>query len=144
MKQREKDFYFKLRKQVSKWIEENSGNNKYADYIMLAPDLFHLLVKLSTDPEVPRSKKIKLVAVIAYFISPIDLLPEAFLGPLGFADDIAAAAYVLNDIINDVDPQIVLKHWAGDSDLLYDIKTILANADKFVGSGLWKKIKNKF
>ncbi len=144
MNQKEKDFYIKLRKKINRWLEENSGNNKYADYIMLAPDLFYLLVKLSTDPEVPRSKKIKLIAVIAYFISPIDLLPEAFLGPLGFADDIAAAAYVLNDIINDVDPQIVLKHWVGDSDLLYDIKTILANADKFVGTGLWKKIRAKF
>lgn len=144
MEQKQQDFYVKLRKQIAEWLEKNTSDNKYADYIMLAPDLFHLLVKLSTDPVVPRSKKIKLVAVIAYFISPIDLLPEAFLGPLGFADDIAAAAYVINDLINDVDPQIVLKHWAGDSDLLYDIKTILANADKLLGSGLWRKIRNKF
>jgi len=71
-------------------------------------------------------------------------LPEAFLGPVGYLDDIAVAAFILNDLLNEVDPQIVRKHWAGEQDVLDLIKTILANADKMIGSKMWKKIRKKF
>jgi len=110
----QQDFYKKIRNDVKIWINRNlDTENKWSDYILAAPDLFHLLCKLSMDKEVPAKKKIKLLAGIAYFISPIDLLPEAFLGPIGYLDDIAVAAYVLNELVNDIDPQIIRKHWAG-------------------------------
>jgi len=37
-----------------------------------------------------------------YFFSPLDLLPEALLGPLGFADDAALLAFVIKRIIDKV------------------------------------------
>ena len=144
MNSEEKDFYKKMRSKINIWIENNTGENKqWNEYILLAPDLFHLLTKLSIDKEVPESKKIKLLAAIAYFISPIDLLPEAIVGPIGFLDDIALSAYVLNDIINNVDPKIVARNWAGDKDILALVKTILANANNFLGGRIWNKIRRK-
>ena len=144
MNSEEQDFYKRIRKKVNDWLETNAGNNKqWSEYILLAPDLFHLLTKLSMDKEIPESKKVKLLAAIAYFISPIDLLPEALLGPIGFLDDIALSAYVLNDIINNVDPKIVTRNWAGDKDILVLVKTILANASNFLGSKILRKIKNR-
>ena len=145
MNERQSDFYQKIRKDVKQWVNDNlDKENKWVDYILAAPDLFHLLCKLTADSEIPSNKKLKLVAGIAYFISPIDLLPEAFLGPIGYLDDIAVAAFILNDLINEVDPQIVRKHWAGEQDVLVLIKTILANADKMIGSKMWQKIRKKF
>ena len=139
------DFYKKIRKDVKHWVNDNlDKDNKWVDYVFAAPDLFHLLCKLTTDSEIPSNKKIKLVAGIAYFISPIDLLPEMFLGPVGYLDDIAVAAFILNDLINEVDPQIVRKHWAGEQDILILIKTILTNADKMIGSKMWQRIKKRF
>ncbi|MFZ0455788.1 MAG: DUF1232 domain-containing protein [Ignavibacteriaceae bacterium] len=144
MNPEEKDFYKKIRKKISNWLESNAVKNKqWSEYILLAPDLFHLLTKLSIDKEIPESKKVKLYAAIAYFISPIDLLPEALLGPVGFLDDIALSAYILNDIINNVDPKIVTRNWAGDRDILTLVKTIIANANNFLGSGMLKKIKKR-
>ena len=144
MNSEEKDFYIKIRSKINSWIENNTGGNKqWNEYILLAPDLFHLLTKLSIDKEVPESKKVKLLAAIAYFISPIDLLPEALVGPIGFLDDIALSAYVLNDIINNVDPKIVTRNWAGDKDILVLVKTILANANNFLGGRIWNKIRKK-
>jgi len=141
----QQDFYKKLRNDVKTWLNKNlDRENKWADYVLVAPDLFHLLCKLSVDKDVPSKKKIKLIAGIAYFISPIDLLPEAFLGPIGYLDDIAVAAYLLNELVNEVDPHIVRIHWAGDSDILDLIKTILANADKMIGGRLWQKIRKIF
>lgn len=145
MNKEQADFYQKIRKDVKHWLVKNvDKDNKWSDYILTAPDLFHLLCKLVSDKSVPTNKKVKLAAGIAYFISPIDLFPEAIFGSLGYLDDIAVAAYILNDFINEVDPQIVRKYWAGETDILDLIKTILANADKMIGNRLWKKIKTRF
>jgi uncharacterized membrane protein YkvA (DUF1232 family) len=139
------DYYKKIRKDVKHWVNDNlDKENKWVDYILAAPDLFHLLCKLTTDSQISSNKKIKLVAGIAYFISPIDLLPEMFLGPVGYLDDIAVAAFILNDVINEVDPQIVRKHWAGEQDVLVLIKTILSNADEMIGNKMWQRIRKRF
>ena len=142
MNKEQQGFYIKLRKKITAFLEKK--NSPYADLLLLAPDLFHLLVKLSLDERVPSKEKAKFVGVIAYFISPIDLLPEFLLGPIGYLDDIALAAYVLNNYINKTDAQIVRELWAGDQDILSSIKNVLAVADKAIGSGLWKKIQSKF
>lgn len=138
----QQDFYMKLRKKIENYLREH--DNQYADYLLLAPDLFHLLVKLSMDERVPSDKKAKFALVIAYFISPIDLLPELLLGPLGYLDDIALTAYVINQYINETDSSIVRELWAGDQDILTALKNIIATADRFIGSGLWKKLRSKF
>ncbi len=127
---------------MNAWLATSEGaRHKWADYLMLAPDFFHLLCKLSIEKEVPPKEKAKLAAVIAYFILPIDLMPEALTGPIGYLDDVALAAYVLNSIINKTDPEIVTRHWAGEADVLNVIQEILRVADDMVGGGLWKKIK---
>jgi len=142
MDKEQKDFYHKLRKKIAKYLAKH--NSKYTDYLLLAPDLFHLLVKLSLDPRVPADKKAKFIAVIAYFISPIDLLPEIILGPIGYLDDIALSAYVINQYINETDPAIVRELWAGDQDVLSAVKNVVTAADRMIGSGLWKKIRARF
>lgn len=43
-----------------------------------------------------------LIFAAIYFFSPLDLLPEALLGPLGFADDAALLAFVIKRIIDKV------------------------------------------
>ncbi len=141
--EKEMDFYRKLRVKIVDWIETEAGQkNKWADYILLVPDFFYLLVKLAMDKEVSLDDKAKLGLAIAYFISPIDLLPEMFLGPIGYLDDLAISAYVLNGIINHTSAEIIQKHWVGDGDILQKIKDVLAKADEMIGSGLWQKIKN--
>jgi uncharacterized membrane protein YkvA (DUF1232 family) len=138
------DFYQKLRQRIKVWIEKKSGkDNRMTEFVLLAPDLFHLLCRLMLDKEVPAAKKAKVAAVIIYFMTPMDLIPEAIFGPIGYLDDVALTALVLNDLINDLDPQIVTRNWAGDRDILNVVKTIIANSDKIVGRGLWNKLRNK-
>jgi uncharacterized membrane protein YkvA (DUF1232 family) len=36
------------------------------------------------------------LAALAYLVSPIDLIPERFLGPLGLADDVAVLLFAIN------------------------------------------------
>jgi len=139
------DFYFELRRKIDEWLNTKvGGTHLWSGYILAAPDLFHLLVKLLLDKDIPETKKLKIAAAIFYFISPIDFLPEAFLGPVGYLDDIAISAYVLNDVINEVDPKIITRNWAGGRDVLALTKTILQNANRMIGSGLWMKLKRTF
>ena len=135
------DFYKNLRKKVDDWLQHRKGGSRYARYILLAPDMFHLLCRLSMDPEVPAREKAKLGAAIAYFITPMDFIPEMLTGPIGYMDDVALAAYVLNSIVNNVDPALVKKHWAGDENILEIIRQILARADQMIGKGVWEKVK---
>ncbi len=145
MANQESDFYQNLRSKMSVWLKTKDGStSRWAEYLMLAPDLFHLLCKLSIDKDVPVKERAKLAGAIAYFVSPIDLVPEAIVGPVGYVDDIALAAYVLNSIINNSGPDVVKKHWAGDRDVLEVIQEILKVADQMIGSGLWKKLKRMF
>jgi uncharacterized membrane protein YkvA (DUF1232 family) len=144
MGEREEKFYRKLRKNITDWLSKKTNLDfKWREYLLLVPDIFYLMTKLVQDPEVPSSKKVMLISAIAYFISPIDLMPEAFLGPIGYLDDLGLAAYVLNDLLNSVDAQIVKKHWVGDVDILFVVKKILLNIDNIIGKGIWEKIKGK-
>ena len=141
MADKESEFYLKLRKKITNWLDNDGASHQWSKYIMWAPDLFYLLCKLSTDADVPRAERVKLVAAIAYFISPIDFLPEAFLGPFGFADDIIVAALVLHGLINNTSPDVVEKHWPGDDDVLDVIKKIITVSDRLVGQKVMQKIR---
>jgi uncharacterized membrane protein YkvA (DUF1232 family) len=145
MDNKQMDFYQKLRVKIKEWLQSDDGqNNKWAEYLMFAPDLFHLLCKLVLDEEVLVADKAKLAGAIIYFISPLDIIPEGLIGPLGYTDDIAVAAYVLNAIINHTDPEVINRHWAGEGEVLEVIQRILASADEMIGGGLWNKLKQKF
>ena len=138
------DFYQQMRNSIRIWLKGKGVNYKFADYLLSAPDLFHLLCKLAIDNEVPVSEKAKLAVAIVYFISPFDLIPEAVIGPYGYIDDVVMAAFVLNGFINNTNPEIVRRHWAGDKDILNLIQQILKVADEMVGSGLLAKIRKPF
>ena len=139
------DFYQNLREKVRAYFLSDEGkSNKFAEYILLAPDLFHLLCKLTLDKDVKVEDKAKLAIAIAYFVSPIDLIPEGLMGPVGYADDIAVAAYVLNSIINNTESEVLVKHWAGEGDILVRVQEIIKLADEMIGSGAWIKIKGMF
>jgi uncharacterized membrane protein YkvA (DUF1232 family) len=136
------DFYQKVRRRMKSWAEkEENRSYRWLRWLLLAPDLFHLLVRLAADPRVSVSAKGKLAVAIAYFISPLDLLPELFLGMPGFLDDMVLAAYTLNGVLNQTDPGILEEHWAGEQDLLEVIQGIIRRADRMLGSGLLKKLK---
>lgn len=128
------DYYRKLRRRMRRWLAKPDGKAaRWAEYLLFAPDLFHLVFKLALDPEVRLANRMRLAAVVAYFMSPLDLVPEMIAGPFGFLDDIALAAYVLHRLVNTTDRVIVERHWAGEGDLLALLKRILADMNAMLG-----------
>ena len=135
------DFYQGLRKKIRSYLELAGPGLKYADILLVAPDLFHVLCRLVADKRIPPVQKAKIAATLAYFITPIGVVPEALVGPIGYIDDVALSAYVLNGLLNSEQADIVREHWAGNKDVLEVVRGVLEVADSAIGSGLWRRIK---
>ena len=134
------DFYQRLRKRIDGWAERNEIRPAYRDSLMALPDLFHLLTRLMLDKRVDAFSKTILGVAIAYVVSPIDLIPD-ILGPLGFVDDLLIVVLALDMVLVRVPRPIVEEHWAGRGDLMDIVRDCLDRADRWVGSGMWRRIR---
>ena len=99
------------------------------DILLLLPDFAVLLGRLMRDRRVPRGGKLLALLGLGYILSPIDLLPEALLGPLGFVDDLLVLAATLSRLLNYVHPDIVRSHWPGQGDALDAIQRVTSWAE---------------
>ncbi len=100
------------------------------DLLLLLPDLVVLLVRLMRDARVPLGAKLIAAAGVAYILSPVDLMPEFLLGPIGLIDDLLVVATALSRLMKSVHPDIVRHHWSGQGDALEAIGRISEWADQ--------------
>lgn len=138
-------FYDKLREKITTWAEDKGGEvgERAVELLLLAPDFFILLLRLARDPQVAPSQKALLVGIIAYYILPIDIMPEVFLGPLGYMDDLVLGVLATNKLLQS-NREAVLANWSGRQDLLEAIETVLAQAEKFLSTNVFEKVKKQF
>ncbi len=135
------DFYQRLRSRISTWLEAGGKEYRFAEYLLAAPDLFHLLVRLIIDRRVSIEDKAWISFAIAYFLCPLDLMPEAISGALGFLDDIVLSAYVLNRMISG-NAELIEQYWAGTGDVIELVRGIIGVADRMIGSGLMRQLRS--
>lgn len=83
----------------------------------LIPNLVFLFRGLLRDPRVPRSSKLWIGFAVAWFVSPIDLIPE-FIPVVGPLDDAIVAALVLRHVLKQTDRSVLADHWRGDATTL--------------------------
>lgn len=95
---------------VTFWLMGPKANMQ--DLIRLLPDILRLLKRLAADSELPRRIRIVLVALIAFVVSPIDLIPDA-IPVIGFADDVVIVGLVLRWVGRIAGPDALAKHWPG-------------------------------
>lgn len=138
------DFYQKLRQRIHNWAKEKGSGYPYLEYLLLVPDFFYLLVQLILDKRVPVKEKAILGIVVAYYISPIDIIPEAFLGPIGYSDDLVLSVWAINRLLHSVSREVLLEHWPSEQDLFLAIERIMGIADQLLGKTAYLKLKNFF
>lgn len=142
-RERAERFYDRLRASIHQYVEsKGKAVEKTTEFLLLVPDVFILLWRLLNDPRVNGRNKVLLGSGVAYFIFPFDLVPEAFLGPIGYADDLVLAVYILNKMLTDTTADILREHWSGGDDVLVSIQNVLNAADQLVGADLLKRIKS--
>jgi uncharacterized membrane protein YkvA (DUF1232 family) len=81
--------------------------------VTILPNLVGLFRGLLRDPRVPRGSKVMVGFAIAWFVSPIDLVPE-FVPVLGPLDDVVVAALVLRHVLRKAGRDVIAEHWSGD------------------------------
>lgn len=135
-------FYDRIRLKIAEWAETKGGETSRTviDLLLLAPDFFLLLGRLMRDPRVPATAKYGVAGAIAYYLLPLDFLPEILVGPIGFGDDLILAAMVINRLLKAA-PEVVVEHWSGSGELLAQVEKVLNNVDKLVTSKVFEKIK---
>lgn len=141
-RERAERFYDRMRTRIREYLE-NKGSvaGSAGEYLLLAPDVFVLLWRLFNDKRVNAKDKVMLGSGLAYYLFPLDIMPEAFLGPIGYLDDLVFAVYLLNKLLADTDVEILREHWSGRDDVLATIRRVLAAADSLVGSDIAGKFK---
>ena len=133
-------FYDKIRESIRGYLEKKgSVAGKSGEYLLLVPDMFMLLWRLINDPRVNSKNKVLLGSGLAYYFFPLDIMPEGFLGPIGYIDDLVFGVYLLNKMLTDTDPEILREHWSGGEDILATIQSVLNAADHLAGSDILSK-----
>lgn len=135
-------FYDRIRGTIQRYVDgKGKVLGRTAEFLLLVPDVFILLWRLTTDARVSGKDKILLGSAVAYYVMPFDLIPEAIVGPIGYLDDLVFGVYVLNKILGSVDASIVREHWSGSEDVLDSIQRVLNAAESLIGKDLAGKIK---
>lgn len=136
------DFYQRLRRRIENWLASREGRaSRYADRLLLLPDLVHLLVRLALDRRVPLELKTQTAAVLAYVAFPLDLVPEVLVGPAGFADDLLLVALMIRRLLGSVPAEVAADHWSGPVGVLETIRNVLDAAEDLVGNRVWSRMK---
>ena len=140
--ERAKRFYDRVRASIQDYIDKKGRViGKTGEFLLLVPDVFILLWRLTTDRRVAGKVKVLVGSALAYFILPLDFMPEALLGPIGYMDDLIFGVFVLNRILSATDPSVLREHWSGRDDVLEMIQKVLTAADSLVGGDIVARFK---
>ena len=93
------------------------------------PDALVLFRGLVRDPRVPTSRKLLLVALIAYLAMPFDLVPD-FIPVAGQLDDAIIVVLVLRTLLRSGGPELVRDHWRGPQRSLDVILRVACKRDR--------------
>ena len=138
------DFYQRVRAKIVAWAQGAGAGKAVTKYVLLVPDIMALLVRLMADPQVSPTLKAEIAAASAYIIIPVDLMPEAVLGPAGLIDDAIVGMLALNRVLKIMGTSGEAKlrqYWDGDDDVLDTMHELLDKADQFVTGTVWTGIK---
>jgi uncharacterized membrane protein YkvA (DUF1232 family) len=106
----------------------------HSQLIRQAPALYRLMSRLMGDRALPRNLWQLVIAAIAYFILPQDLIPEESYGPKGFVDDIFLCALVADRVLQATGSEdILVRNWDGDVPIVALIKEILSKESELLG-----------
>jgi uncharacterized membrane protein YkvA (DUF1232 family) len=97
------------------------------ELLRVIPDVIRLVRRLLADRTVPRSAKVALVVLLAWLISPIDLIPE-FIPVLGPLDDVVVAVLVLRYVRRTIGLEGLRSRWPGTPEGFALLSRIIGSA----------------
>ena len=83
--------------------------------VRVVPDVLRLVRDLVGDGAVPLAVRLALIALLAWLVSPIDLVPE-FVPVVGPLDDVVVAVLVLRFVRRRIGEPELRRRWRGSDD----------------------------
>lgn len=123
-------------KRFDKLLEQEvtSYRGEHSELISEAPALYRLMTRLLDDSALPGHLSPLVIAAIAYFILPEDVIPEDKFGPLGFIDDIFLCAFVADKVRKQVgSDDILIRNWDDKTPVVPLIEKILEQEKELIG-----------
>ena len=114
MAEKLKDFYDTLIENL------DSYNGEYASFIDCGPSLFKLMCDI-LEYDINQEIRRDLCGAIAYYVVPMDVIPEKEWGPYGYIDDIYLSVHVLRNVAEEYGYDFIQKIW----DKPQDIKSVM-------------------
>jgi uncharacterized membrane protein YkvA (DUF1232 family) len=96
------------------------------------PNFIRLVGGLSMDKRVNMADKAIVLGAVAYFLSPIDLIPEAVLPVIGSVEDVYLLVLALGRLVHNTDHDVLLDHWHGDPESLEQALSSLDNVSAMI------------
>ncbi len=117
-------------------LDESISNysGKFSNIIHQAPAFYRLMVRLLDDRDLPKQVSQHVIAAIAYFILPADVIPEDEYGALGYIDDIFLCALVADHVMKEIGSEdILIRNWDGERPIFPLIREILEREKELIG-----------
>jgi uncharacterized membrane protein YkvA (DUF1232 family) len=116
---------------LGRFVHAYRGTRERA--VRRAPEVFSFFARLLVDSRLPRTDRHVVTSVLAYFVVPDDVMPEADLGPLGLIDDLYAAAYAYRQLRRELPGELLQDAWVGDDDLDETMSVVYAETRAELG-----------
>jgi uncharacterized membrane protein YkvA (DUF1232 family) len=140
-KDRAERFYDRVRASISRYLDERGGiAGKAGEVLLLVPDFFILLWRLVNDDRVTGKNKVLVGSGLAYYLFPLDMLPDMIPGT-GYLDDVILAVYLLNKVLGETDVNVLRDHWSGSEDVLGAIQKVVGAAENLISSDMLGRVK---
>ncbi len=116
-------------------VDARSRQDLVIEALMLLPNIVKLLSRLLRDRRVPMRRKALIGAVLAYVISPVDLIPDFVVG-IGRLDDLVLVSLAIDHLMSGVGEDIVRSHWDGSEDGLDLVRSVFAWGAAIIPDGV--------
>lgn len=83
--------------------------------VRLLPDTLRMLRSILGDRTLGRGVRVRVWLLVAYLLSPIDLIPDV-IPVLGFADDVVITVLALRSVVRAAGAEAIERHWPGTAD----------------------------
>lgn len=135
--------YDLVRERIVRSIERRGSRlgPRAVEALLLVPDVFVLLVRLLLDKNVPQETRRMVGGALAYFLLPVDLLPEILVGGAGYLDDLVLAVAVLAQVFSrDLEPYAE-RYWSGSKQVQVVLADVLEAAHGLLGRRLYDRLR---
>jgi uncharacterized membrane protein YkvA (DUF1232 family) len=125
-----------MMKSFDELLEEDIADyeGRHNELIYQAPAFYRLLTRLLDDARLPKKLRPLVLAAIAYFILPVDIIPEELEGPYGYLDDIWLCAFVAERVRREVGgEEVLVENWDGEAPVVELVEELLAEEDLLGG-----------